>query len=132
MNNPFELPFEFEELNIVLCGTIANGMMLYGTATLEGDEDGFTVDTVKLEHGPLLRRRGNGRLGFPSAFEDELFARIAAVIENPKTSIGAHAEREWNSLVEQMREGNPDRLHDERRDYGAIASLCSADRLQEA
>ena len=120
MTNPLELDFDFEELNIVVCGKMADGIMIYGTATLEGDEDGFSVDTVKIEHGPLLRRRGNGHLGFPAAFEDELFNRIASVIENPKTAIGAHAEREWNSLIEERREGDPDRRYDERRDHEAM------------
>jgi hypothetical protein len=104
-----ELDFEFEELNIVICGKIADGMMLYGTATLEGDEDGFSVDTIKLEHGPLLRRRGNGHLGFPSAFEDELFKRISAVIENPKTAIGRRADTEWAGMISDFRDARSSR-----------------------
>lgn len=115
-----ELEFDFEELSVAICGTVANGVMLYGTATLEGDEEGFTVDSVRLDGGPALRKRGNGWMGFPAPFEDELFKRIAAVIENPKTVIGAHAKREWADAVEQAREGDVDRRHDERRDHEAM------------
>lgn len=95
--------FDFEELNIAVCGKAAQGMMLYGTATLEGDDDGFNVVSIRLEGGTHLRRRGNGGLGLP-AFEDELFKRIAAVIENPKTPIGKLASDAWDDVREEARE----------------------------
>jgi len=120
---------DFEELNINVCGKSAPGMMLYGTATLTGDEDGFSVVAVRLDGGAWLRARGNGAGGFPAAFEDELFKRIAAVIENPKTAIGKYAEGEWADVVEAAKAGDPDRAYDERRDHAATER---ADREREA
>ena len=101
-----ELIFDFEELNIPICGKNAVGIQLFGTATLTGDEDGFYVDHIVLGNHRIasdsthLRRRGNGWMGFPAAFEDELFARISSAIENPETAVGKIAERDWASLVE--------------------------------
>jgi hypothetical protein len=94
-----EHTFEFEEMNIPVCGKYAGGLMLYGKATLSGDEDGFSVVYVELEGGARLRPRGNGDLGFPSAFEDALFKRIAGEIENGKTVIGKRASSEWADEV---------------------------------
>jgi hypothetical protein len=95
-----EMQFEFEELNIPICGKSAPGLMLYGQATLTGDEDGFSVVSIRLEGGTHLRKRGNGVLGFPSAFEDELFKKIAGEIENPKTAVGNRASSDWAYHVE--------------------------------
>jgi hypothetical protein len=120
---------EFEELKIPVCGKNSSGLMLYGTATLSGDEDGFSVVFIELGNGTYLRPRGNGALGFPAAFEDELFKRIAAVIENPKTDIGNYAAGEWADVVEDAKAGDPDRAYDERRDREATES---ADREREA
>ena len=110
---------EFEELKIPVCGKNSSGLMLYGTATLSGDEDGFSVVFIELGDGTHLRPRGNGGGGFPAPFEDELFKRIATVIENPNTVIGAWASREWAEVVEDANSGDPDRAYDERRDEEA-------------
>jgi hypothetical protein len=59
-------------------------------------------------------------LGFPSAFEDELFKRISTAIENPKTEIGKRADGDWADLVEDSKAGDPDRKHDERQDHAAM------------
>jgi hypothetical protein len=100
MTYTLEMVLEFEELNIPVCGKNAPGMMLFGHATLSGDEDGFSVIHIRLEGGTHLRPRGNGQHGFPAAFEDELFKRIAGAIENPKTAIGNRASSDWAFLVE--------------------------------
>lgn len=104
MTDTLEMQFEFEELNIPVCGKDAPGLMLYGEATLSGDEDGFSVIHIRLEGGTHLRPRGNGYLGFPAAFEDELFKKIAGAIENDKTAIGSRASRDWAYLVEETTE----------------------------
>lgn len=95
-----ELKFEFDDLSIVLRGEIFKGLLIGGEALLTGDEDGFSVDLITLNDGPVLKRRGNGVLGFPAAFEDEFFKRIASEIENPKRPIGNSAHRAWADLVE--------------------------------
>lgn len=100
-----ETNFDFEELAITICGKFATGMMIYGTAVLTGDDDGFYVSAIELEGGTMLKRSGNGYLGFPALFEGELFARIAAVIENPKTHIGKLASDTWDEAREEAREG---------------------------
>lgn len=102
MSDPFETEFEFEELSIALFGKAFKGMLLNGIATLAGDEDGFYVVHVALDDGPTLLRRGNGWMGFPAAFEDEFFKRIADVIENPRTDIGALAETTWRVHVDEL------------------------------
>lgn len=99
MSHSLETTFEFEELSIILFGRISTGNHWFGTATLEGDEDGFFVSHIALAGGTHIRRRGNGTLGLPAQFEDELFKRIAAVIENPKTAIGKAAADAWRWLV---------------------------------
>ena len=100
-----ECEFEFEEMNIVVNGKSAPGMMLFGTAMLTGDDDGFSVTFIELEGGTQLRKRNGGTwAAMVTPFEDELFARIAAVIENRKTAIGAAAEMAWCKVREDARE----------------------------
>lgn len=102
MSDPLDTEFEFLDLSISLSGKSFNGMLLSGLATLSGDEDGFYVTVIALDDGPTLQRRGNGWMGFPAAFEDEFFSRIAAVIENSKTVIGRQAEATWAEIVADM------------------------------
>lgn len=111
MEPPFEISFDFQDLSITLLGKTFEGMLLSGTATLEGDQDGFDVTHIALDDGPDLRKGGNGLPGLPAAFEDEFFKRIAAVIENPKLPIGRMAEATWNEMVEdyRMNPGEPAR-----------------------
>lgn len=101
-----ETQFEFEELNISVCGKFASGMMLYGTATLEGDDDGFSVSHIRLgdkqDHVDLVKNNGGGWVG--TSFEDELFRRIASIIENPKTHFGGRASDAWDDLREEALE----------------------------
>lgn len=101
METSFETSFDFQDLSIPLLGKTFEGMLLSGTATLSGDQDGFDVTHIALDDGPDLRKGGNGLLGLPAAFEDEFFKRIAAVIENEKTPIGRRAEATWNELIEE-------------------------------
>lgn len=94
-----EYEFQFEELNIAVRGESCPGMMIYGTALLTGDEEGFSVTTITIDGGKPLKRRGNGPLGFPADFEDALFSRISAVICDPHTQIGKRAIEEWAEMV---------------------------------
>jgi hypothetical protein len=98
------LTFDFDELIIALHGRNASGLMLYGRAELEGDEDGFAVTAIRLDDGTRLKPSGSGALGAPAPFEEELFRRIAAVIENDKTVLGRHAALEWADEVERLQE----------------------------
>lgn len=92
----FDTTFDFEELSISLLGEKVPGVMLYGTATLCGDDaEEFFVSAIMLGGGPLLRPRGAGAMGAPAPFEEELFKRIAAVIEDSATSAGKAAQAHW-------------------------------------
>jgi len=99
MSDPLDREFPFTDLSITLRGTTFDGMLLSGTATLSGDDDGFDVTAIKLDDGPYLTKcNGNGWVGM--AFEDEFFKRIASVIENPKTTIGGNAEAFWSAELD--------------------------------
>jgi len=102
--NHIKTTFDFDELVIPILGKNDSGLMIYGSADLEGDEDGFCVKTVYLADGTRIHNRGCGTLGFPAPFEEELFKRIAAVIENDKTVIGRHAATEWADAIERQKE----------------------------
>ncbi|GAA3110163.1 hypothetical protein GCM10010520_63250 [Rhizobium viscosum] len=98
--NAFSLRFDFDELVISILGRNDNGLLLYGFAELVGDHEGFSVEAIHLAEGTVLRPAGNAESGRPAPFADELFRRIAAVIENDKTVLGRHAAMEWAELVE--------------------------------
>jgi hypothetical protein len=100
----FGLRFDFDELTIAILGRNDNGLLLYGAAELSGDHEGFSVEAIYLAEGTVLRAAGNAEFGRPSAFADELFRRIAAVIENDKTVLGRHAAMEWAEHVERQSE----------------------------
>lgn len=94
-----QIEFEFEELSIRLLGNIAEGVMLYGTATLDGDApDNWWVteidlgDVVLTERMPTILTEGVPCI---PAFEIELFKRIARVIEDERTTIGSVANARW-------------------------------------
>jgi hypothetical protein len=97
----FTLRFGFDELIIPILGRNDEGMLLYGHAELAGDHEGFAVTAVELAEGTRLMPSGNAESGRPAPFADELFRRIAAVIENDRTVPGRHAAMEWAELVER-------------------------------
>ncbi|MBB3656813.1 hypothetical protein FHX15_002041 [Rhizobium sp. BK650] len=99
--NAFSLRFDFDELIIPILGRNDNGLLLYGSAALSGGHEGFSVEAIHLAEGTMLRPAGNTESGRPAPFADELFRRIAAVIENDKTVLGRHAAMEWAELVER-------------------------------
>lgn len=101
------LNFEFDELVIAISGKNDSGAFFYGTAELaenyEGyPEEGFYVREIVLTDGARLDKTGCG-YGRPSAFEAELFKRMAEVIENNKTAIGRHAASEWADAMEERK-----------------------------
>jgi histidinol phosphatase-like PHP family hydrolase len=103
------LKFDFDELVISIHGNNDSGVSIFGSADLcpnYADEpaEGFCVKTIFLQDGARLDKNGTGELGFPSAFEAELFKRMAAVIENDKTRIGRHAAEEWAENFERLKE----------------------------
>ncbi|MDR6669979.1 hypothetical protein [Rhizobium sp. 1399] len=102
--NTFSLRFDFDELVIPILGRNDNGLLLYGSAELSGDHEGFGVEMIHLAEGTVLRPAGNAESGRPAPFADELFRRIAAVIGNDKTVLGRHAAMEWAELVERHSE----------------------------
>lgn len=99
--NIFSLRFDFDELVIPILGRNENGLLLYGSAELSGDHEGYSVESIHLAGGTMLRPADNAESGRPAPFADELFRRIAAVIENDKTVLGRHAAMEWAELVER-------------------------------
>ncbi|QWW69866.1 hypothetical protein [Rhizobium sp. WYJ-E13] len=99
--NIFSLRFDFDELVIPILGRNDNGLLLYGSAELSGDHEGFSVEAIYLAQGTMLRPAGNAESGRPAPFADELFRRIADVIGNDKTVLGRHAAMEWAELVER-------------------------------
>lgn len=100
----FSLRFDFDELTIPILGRNDNGLLLYGSAELAGDAEGFAVEVIHLAEGTTLRAAGNGEFGAPNPFADELFRRIATVIGNDKSVLGRHAAMEWAELVERHSE----------------------------
>lgn len=98
---PFSRQFDFDELVIPILGRNDSGLLLYGSAELSGDREGFGVEAIHLAGGTTLRPAGNAEFGRPAPFADELFRRIAAVIESDKTVLGRHAAMEWAELVER-------------------------------
>lgn len=100
----FTLRFDFDELTIPILGRNDNGLLLYGAADLAGDAEGFSVEMIHLAEGTVLRPTGNAESGRSAPFADELFRRIAAVLENDRTVLGRHAAMEWAELVERHSE----------------------------
>jgi hypothetical protein len=99
--NAFSLQFDFDELTVPVLGRNDSGLLLYGSAELSGDHEGFSVEAIHLAGGTTLRKAGSVEFGRPAPFADELFRRVAAVIENDKTVLGRHAAMEWAELVER-------------------------------
>lgn len=89
----FTCEYLFDELAINLCDRTETGLLLYGRAELtaagEDYEGEFYVSSIHLD--------GGSRLGRPEMshnsdiFENELFRRIAVVIENDRMLAGRHA-----------------------------------------
>jgi len=94
-----QIEFEFEELSIRLLGQNAEGVMLYGTATLEGDApDNWWVTEIDLGGVTLTGKDSTymvGNVPCSATFEIELFKRIARVIEDERTTIGSVANARW-------------------------------------
>lgn len=99
MADSIEIQFEFEELQPVIDGLKVEGMMLYGTATLEsaypGEDDSFFVSEITLDGGMHLTACGKVPKDHPS-FKKELFRAIADQIQNEKTEIGRIAQAEFS------------------------------------
>lgn len=88
----FVCEYGFDELKIKIAGV--NTGMFYGHARLvEDDNPGeFYVECIKFDDGgAALYRHGNSQ--FSDAFSQELFARIARVIEQDKHADEFFAEQ---------------------------------------
>lgn len=112
----FSIEYPFDEISIVDAGILA-----YGTATLTDDEnDGFYVSKIVLDGGTVLRRKGNGALGMPNAFKDELFKLIADQIEKLD-----HAAEKFAFEKHEASKPDPDlayeQMRDDRMHYGDAA-----------
>lgn len=91
-----ELNFTFEEMPIHLGNQPISGLLAYGCAVLTQDGDDFYVSAIHIDGGPWLPR--DSKIA-SNTFEQILFRKIADVIENPRTSFGMAAAREWANLV---------------------------------
>lgn len=110
---------EFEELMPVIDDRRVKGMMLYGTAKLvsndpESDPKAFYVDEITIDGGLVLKRPRSMRE--PSDLREMLFVAMAGQIESDRTDIGRYAQAEFSEAVEESRQPDPDRAHDEMRD----------------
>lgn len=106
----FVTEYPFDELKILIAGV--NTGMFYGHARLvEDDNPGeFYVECIKFDDGgAALYRHGNSQ--FSDAFSQELFARIARVIEQDK-----HADEFFAEQFAEHNEPDPDQARDERQD----------------
>jgi hypothetical protein len=112
----FTAEFAFDELPIIINGVFDKGLLAYGYAELEDAGDGdFTVRSIRLDSGAVLSKP-RVPSGHAVPFEGELFNRIAAAIENPKSVVGKQAELFWSDAMEGSDEPDPDYLRDRRRD----------------
>lgn len=104
--------YEFEELIPVIDGHIVEGMMLYGTATLESaypDEEPHEFYVKRIEINGGLRLRPDNKLTGQHTFNGQLFEAISKIIESPKTPHGQGAQRAFDEVLEGHRE--PDIMH---------------------
>ena len=104
--------YEFEELIPAIDGHVVEGMMLYGTATLESaypDEEPheFYVKKIELRGGLVLRR--DNRLTGQNSHRGWLFKAIADIIESDRTAHGQAAQMAFDEQLEGVRE--PDVMH---------------------
>lgn len=102
----FSCEYSFDELTINLCDRWETGLLLYGNAELTSAGDGydgeFYVSAIRLDGGARLPRPSP--INNTGGFEAELFRRIAAVIENDRTSAGRHAAELFANEYEQSRD----------------------------
>jgi len=114
----FSCEYSFDELTINLCDRWETGLLLYGRAELTSagsSYDGeFYVSAIRLDGGLRLARPNS--VNNAGGFEAELFRRIAAVIENDKTSAGRHAAEQFAAEYEQSRETDCDLFHEIERE----------------
>ncbi|MBB3452286.1 hypothetical protein FHT86_000542 [Rhizobium sp. BK313] len=106
----FSCEYSFDELTINLCDRWETGLLLYGSAELTSAGDGydgeFYVSAIRLDGGARLARPNH--VNNAGGFEAELFRRIAAVIENDRTSAGRHAAEFFSAEYEQSSETDYD------------------------
>ncbi|SOC45727.1 hypothetical protein SAMN05892877_117116 [Rhizobium subbaraonis] len=109
----FSIEYEFEEIQLV-----GDGLMAWGTATLVEDGDGeFYVSEIQI-CGKTFNRHGYGSDQFFSSTNKDIFLTIAKQIETSQ-----HAQETFGEALGDYRQGDPDRAHDERRDYQAMGWL---------
>ncbi|AVA22210.1 MULTISPECIES: hypothetical protein [unclassified Rhizobium] len=114
----FSCEYSFDELAISLCDRWETGLLLYGRAELTSAGDGydgeFYVSAIKLDGGSRLVRPNT--ISSIGSFEAELFRRIAAVIENDRTSAGRHAAELFAIEYEQSKETDYDLFREIERE----------------
>ncbi|MDK4703870.1 hypothetical protein PH562_16585 [Rhizobium sp. CNPSo 4062] len=90
------LEFSFDEVKLPGYG---EGILLYGTATLESDcEDDSYFYVASIEIGNRVLTRPS-RINSAHVVDNFFFNEIANQIESDKTPIGAAAAREWSDAV---------------------------------
>lgn len=120
---PDTIEYDFDEIHVM-----GEGLMADGVATLESAGDGyegeFFVSRIKFTKGPTLSFRHI----LKHSHHAWLFNVIATEIE-----ASSHAQAAWDEFEQGLKAGDPDRLHDERRDAafdfrGEPAALTTARR----
>lgn len=117
-HDTFSCDYSFDELTINLCDRWETGLLLYGRAELTSagaDYEGeFYVSAIRLDGGARLARPNP--LAQAGSFEAELFRRIAAVIEDDRTTAGRDAAELFAYEFEQSKERDYDRLRRIKRE----------------
>jgi hypothetical protein len=95
-----QITYDFVEMKI-----FGEGLMAYGTATLESDQEDaseFFVSKIVLEDGTRLIGSGAGFMGTPDVLKEHLFKLICDQICDEKTVDGRHAAMEWSDAVTEL------------------------------
>ena len=88
--------FNFDEVKLPGYG---EGVLLYGTATLESDcEDDSYFYVASIQIGPRVLTRPS-RLNSAHVVDDFFFTEIANQIESDKTAVGRNAADAWTDAV---------------------------------
>ncbi|MFB9952080.1 hypothetical protein ACFFP0_24795 [Rhizobium puerariae] len=109
-----ETEYLFDEIHVLGEGLLASGKAIL-TSAGAGYEGEFYVSSITLDRGPTIRR---DILKMPPSLEQFVFQNVARQIEDSRD-----AQSEWDDFEEGLKQPDPDRLHDERRDRAAMGWL---------
>jgi len=114
-----EHTIDIEELTPTIEDDEMKGVMIFGKAVLAqndptGEPTEFYVKRIILDGDVVLRP--DNRLTGVTTWKGTLFKAIADQIQNDRTDIGRFAQAEFNEVVKDARQPDPDQAYDEMRD----------------